>query len=271
VQRGKPRVNLDFSEVEIQRYSRQILLAEIGGVGQARLRQARVLIVGAGGIGAPLLLYLAGAGIGTLGIVDNDVVELSNLHRQIAHATSRLGEPKTESAAAGAMALNPLVRVVQHRMRLDAANVMQVLDGYDIVCDGTDNAATRYLLADACHLAGKTLVSAAALRFEGQLAIFQPGTACYRCLYPQAAPAGLSPGCADAGVLGAVTGVIGTLAATEVIKLALQTGDTLAGRLLLFDALDCRFRTIALQRDPACALCGESPSIHDLRLHANGA
>jgi adenylyltransferase/sulfurtransferase len=226
-----------------------------------------VLIVGAGGIGSPLLLYLAGAGIGTLGIVDDDSVELSNLHRQVAHATARLGQPKTASSAAAAAALNPLVRLNQHQMRLTAANITPLLAQYDTICDGTDTAATRYLLADACHLAGKTLVSAAAIRFEGQLAVFRPGTPCYRCLYPQPAPADLAPSCAEAGVLGTVTGVIGALAATEVIKLALQLGETLAGKLLLWDALEVRFRTIALQRDPACALCGDTPSIHDLRGH----
>jgi adenylyltransferase/sulfurtransferase len=260
-------LNFDFSENEIHRYSRQILLAEIGGIGQARLREARVLIVGAGGIGSPLLLYLAGAGIGTLGITDDDSVELSNLHRQIAHSTARIGQPKATSAATAAAALNPLVRVNQHALRLTAANVTNLLAEYDIVCDGTDNAATRYLLADSCHLVGKTLVSAAAIRFEGQLATFSPGTPCYRCLYPHPAPADLAPSCAEAGVLGTVTGVIGALAATEVIKQVLQLGDTMAGKLLLWDALGARFHTIELQRDPACALCGDTPSIRDLSGH----
>ena len=260
-------LNLDFSENEIQRYSRQILLDEVGGVGQAKLRAARVLIVGAGGIGSPVLLYLAGAGIGTLGIADDDSVELSNLHRQIAHATNRLGQPKTTSAATAAAALNPLVRINQHQLRLTAANVSKLLAEYDIICDGTDNAATRYLLADACYLAGKTLVSAAAIRFEGQLATFSPGTPCYRCLYPRPAPADLAPSCAQAGVLGAITGVIGALAATEVIKQVLQLGDTTAGMLLLWDALGARFHTVKLTRDPACTLCGDTPSIRDLSGH----
>ena len=260
-------LNLDFSENEIQRYSRQILLDEVGGVGQAKLRAARVLIVGAGGIGSPVLLYLAGAGIGTLGIADDDSVELSNLHRQIAHATNRLGQPKTTSAATAAAALNPLVRVNQHQLRLTAANASKLLAEYDIICDGTDNAATRYLLADACYLAGKTLVSAAAIRFEAQLATFRPGTPCYRCLYPHPAPADLAPSCAQAGVLGAITGVIGALAATEVIKQVLQLGDTTAGKLLLWDALGARFHTVKLTRDPACTLCGDTPSIRDLSGH----
>jgi adenylyltransferase/sulfurtransferase len=260
-------MDLDFSEDDIERYSRHILLAEVGGTGQAKLRAARVLIVGAGGLGAPLLLYLAAAGVGTIGIVDHDTVALSNLQRQIAHSTDRVGQPKAASAAAAAAAINPGITLRPHADRLTAANAMALLADYDIVGDGTDNFATRYLLADACHLAGKTLVSAAVLRFEGQLGVFRPGAPCYRCLYPEAPPAGLVPACGEAGVLGAVTGVMGTLQATEVLKEILGIGATLAGRLLLWDALATQFRVITLRRDPHCALCGDAPAIHDLSGH----
>ena len=260
-------MDLDFSEDDIERYSRHILLAEVGGIGQAKLRAARVVVVGAGGLGAPLLLYLAAAGVGTLGIVDHDTVALSNLQRQIAHSTDRVGQPKAASAALAAAAINPGVTLQTHEERLTAANAMALLANYDIVCDGTDNFAARYLLADACHLAGKTLISAAVLRFEGQLATFRPGAPCYRCLYPEAPPAGLVPACGEAGVLGAVTGVMGTLQATEVLKEIIGMGESLAGRLLLWDALATQFRVIALRRDPHCALCGDAPSIHDLSAH----
>lgn len=263
--------DLDFTEDEIHRYSRQILLAEIGGTGQAALRATRVLVVGAGGIGSPLILYLAAVGIGAIGIVDGDSVELSNLQRQIAHRTGGIGQAKAVSAAHAAAALNPLVRLVPHTLRLHAGNVMDLLADYDIICDGSDNAATRYLLADACHLARKTLVSAAALRFEGQLATFRPGTPCYRCLYPEPAPADLAPSCAEAGILGAVTGVMGTLQATEVVKEVLQIGETMAGKLLLWDALGSRFHTVTLAHDSACPLCGTAPSIRDLSAHRTTA
>ena len=256
-----------FSEDEIHRYSRHILLSELGGSGQAALRAARVLVVGAGGLGCPLILYLAAAGVGTLGVVDDDLVELSNLQRQIAHRTADVGQLKAESVKRAAAALNPLVQLQAHCVRLTPGNVMNLLDGYDIICDGTDNFATRYLLADACHLAGKILVSAAVLRFEGQLASFAPGSPCYRCVYPEAPPADLAPSCAEAGVLGAVTGVMGTLQALEVIKQILNLGDSMTGRLLLWDALSMRTHIMALKRDPLCALCGNVPSINDLSRH----
>ena len=253
----------DFTEDEIARYARHILLEEIGGTGQARLRSARVLIAGAGGLGSPLALYLAAAGIGTIGIADDDTVELSNLQRQIAHATVRLGQPKASSAAAAASALNPLVHIIQHNLRITAANAPALLAGYDIVCDGTDNFAARYALADAAWRAGRTLISAAVLHFEGQLATFRPGRGatgtpnpCYRCLYAAPPPAGLVPSCAQAGVLGPVTGVMGTLQATEVLKEVLGIGESLAGRLLTWDALAARFRLIALPADPSCLFCG---------------
>ncbi|MBU6498707.1 MAG: molybdopterin-synthase adenylyltransferase MoeB [Rhodospirillales bacterium] len=268
-------MDLDFTDQDIDRYSRHILLAEVGGVGQARLRAARVLVVGAGGLGSPLLLYLAAAGVGTIGLVDDDVVDLSNLQRQIAHGVADLGRAKVESAAAAAHAINPGVRIEAHRMRLDAGNALDLVGRYDIVCDGTDNFAARFLVADACVLARRTLVSAAVLRFEGQLSVFKPhageGCPCYRCLYPEPPPAGLVPSCGEAGVLGAVTGVMGTLQATEVLKEILGIGESLAGRLLLWDALGARMRTIRLKRDPACRACGPGAVLRDLSAHAGQA
>jgi adenylyltransferase/sulfurtransferase len=252
-------MDLDFSEAEIQRYARHILLREVGGTGQAKLKAASVLIVGAGGLGSPLALYLAAAGIGRIGIVDPDVLELSNLQRQIAHGTEQIGQLKVHSAAAAMRRINPLVNVEGYAQRLDAANVQSLIAGYDVICDGTDNFETRFLLADACVAARRTLVSAAVLRFEGQLATFKPhvgGGPCYRCLYPEPPPAGLVPSCSEAGVLGAVTGVMGTLQATEVCKEILGLGESLSGWLLIWDALAAEFRKIRLRRDPACRVCG---------------
>jgi adenylyltransferase/sulfurtransferase len=264
-------MNLDFSDAEIDRYSRHILLAEVGGIGQAKLRAARVLVVGAGGLGSPLILYLAAAGVGTIGIVDGDDVDLSNLQRQIAHTTERLGAGKAVSAAAAAAAINPGVRLETFAHRLTPANALDLIGGYDIVCDGTDNFATRFLVADACVLARKTLVSAAVLRFEGQLSTFKPHAGpecpCYRCLYPEPPPDGLVPTCSEAGVLGAVTGVMGTLQATEVLKEILGIGEGMAGRLLAWDALSAKFRTIRLNPDPACRACGPDATLRDLSGH----
>jgi adenylyltransferase/sulfurtransferase len=252
-------MDMDFSEDEIHRYSRHILLGEVGGIGQARLRAASVLIVGAGGLGSPLALYLAAAGVGRIGIVDDDVVELSNLQRQIAHGMADLGTGKAESAAAAARAINPEVRIETHVTRLSAENAKALIGDYDIVCDGSDNFATRFLVADTAVRMHRTLISAAVLRFEGQLSTFKPhvGGPCYRCLYPEAPPDGLVPSCSEAGVLGAVTGVMGTLQATEVLKEILEIGTGLSGRLLIWDAMDMRFRTINIPRDPACRTCGD--------------
>ncbi|OYY03499.1 MAG: adenylyltransferase, partial [Acidocella sp. 35-58-6] len=223
-------MDFDFSDAEVNRYARHILLREVGGTGQAKLKAAKVLIVGAGGLGSPLAMYLAAAGVGTIGIVDADTLELSNLQRQIAHTTARVGALKVESAAQAMNEINPLVNVQTYAMRLDAANVRGLIDAYDIVCDGTDNFETRFLLADACVAAKRTLVSAAVLRFEGQLSTFKPHAdadgPCYRCLYPEPPPPGLVPSCSEAGVLGAVTGVMGTLQATEVLKEIMGIGDT---------------------------------------------
>jgi adenylyltransferase/sulfurtransferase len=262
-------MDLDFTEDDIQRYSRHILLREVGGIGQARLKAARVLVVGAGGLGSPLMLYLAAAGIGTIGVVDDDVVDLSNLQRQVAHTTDRIGMRKVVSAAQAATAINPCLAVEAHPMRLNSANALDLVSQYDIVCDGTDNFATRFLVADACALARRTLVSAAVLRFEGQLSVFKPhlGGPCYRCLYAEPPPPGTVPSCSEAGVLGAVTGVMGTLQATVVLKEILGIGDSLSGRLLVWDALETRFRTIKLRPDPACALCGPRATITDLSAH----
>ena len=260
-------MNLDFSDDEVDRYSRNILLAEVGGTGQARLRAARVLVVGAGGLGSPVLLYLAAAGVGTLGIVDDDTVAVSNLQRQIAHTTAQVGVAKVASATATLMALNPHTRVEPHAVRLVAANAMDLVRDYDLVCDGSDTFQTRFLLADACHLAGRTLVSGAVLRFDGQMSTFRPGGPCYRCLYPAPPPPGMVPSCGEAGILGTVTGVIGTLMATEIVKEIMQIGTGMAGRVLIWDALAARMRTVALPRDPACALCGDHATIHDLSLH----
>jgi molybdopterin/thiamine biosynthesis adenylyltransferase len=264
-------MDLDFSEDEIHRYSRHILLAEVGGIGQAKLKAARVLVVGAGGLGSPLALYLAAAGIGAIGIVDDDRVEISNLQRQIAHTTDRIGMAKADSAALAAKAINPGVQVETHDTRLTAANALDLIARYDLVCDGTDNFASRFLVADACVLAKRTLVSAAVLRFEGQLSVFKPheGGPCYRCLYPEAPPPGMVPSCSEAGVLGAVTGVMGTLQATEVLKEVLGIGDTLSGRLLVWDALATKFRTVKLRPDPGCALCGPEATIKDLSAHTD--
>jgi adenylyltransferase/sulfurtransferase len=264
-------MDLDFTEDEIRRYSRHILLAEVGGIGQAKLKAARVLVIGAGGLGSPLVLYLAAAGIGTLGIVDDDQVELSNLQRQVAHTTARIGTPKVASAARAAHDINPEVRIEPHPTRLTAGNARALIRGYDIICDGTDNFGTRFLVSDACVLEQRTLVSAAVLRFEGQLSVFKPHTGgpCYRCLYPEPPPPGVVPTCSEAGVLGAVTGVMGTLQATEVLKEILGIGDTLSGRLLVWDALATRFRTVKLRPDPHCAACSAEATIKDLSAHSH--
>ena len=261
----------DFSDAEVHRYARHILLDEIGGTGQAKLLASRVLVVGAGGLGSPLLLYLAAAGIGTIGIIDDDTVDLSNLQRQIVHASEAVGRPKVESARATLAAINPGVRVVCHQVRLTRANALDIIAGYDVVADGSDNFPTRFLVNDACHFARRPLVSGAVLRFDGQVATFRsharadtPRGPCCRCLFPSPPPAGAVPSCAEAGVLGAFCGVVGSLQATEVIKELLGIGESLAGWLLVCDGLRGTFRRIRVRPDPGCPLCGELPSIHDL-------
>ncbi len=253
---------MSFSETDLERYARHIVLREVGGTGQAKLRDARVLVVGAGGLGSPVILYLAAAGVGTIGIVDFDAVSLSNLQRQIAHRTADIGRLKTDSATDAAHAINPHVTIEPYTTRLDAANALSLISRFDVVADGSDNFATRFLVADACHLAGKTLVSAAVTEFSGQLATFKPeGRPCYRCFIPEAPPAGTTRSCSEAGVLGAAAGVMGTLQALEVLKEITGAGQSMAGRLLIYEALDTRFRTVTLKPDPACPLCGATPSI----------
>lgn len=261
-----------LTEAQIQRYARHIVLQEVGGAGQERLLAAKALVVGAGGLGSPLVMYLAAAGVGTIGVVDDDEVSLSNLQRQIAHGTADVGRPKVESAAETMARLNPDVRVAPHRMRLDAANALELVAGYDIVADGSDNFATRFLLNDACFFARRTLVSGAVLRFDGQVATFkahEPGeNPCYRCIFGEAPPADLVPTCASGGVLGALAGVVGTLQATEVLKELLGVGAGLSGRLLIYDGLAAEFRKIRVRRDPDCRLCGARATIRGLAQHA---
>jgi adenylyltransferase/sulfurtransferase len=242
---------------EIQRYARHLILPDVGLEGQRRLKAARVLIVGAGGLGSPVALYLAAAGVGTIGVVDFDVVDVSNLQRQILHGTKDVGRSKLESARARLGDVNPHVRVETHETRLTSANALDIIGGYDIVVDGTDNFATRYLTNDACVLLGKPNVYGSILRFEGQASVFGLADGpCYRCLFPEPPPPGSVPSCAEGGVLGVLPGIVGTIQATETIKLILGIGDTLAGRLLLIDALSMQFRTVTLRKDPACPACG---------------
>ena len=258
---------MDFSEEQIRRYARHIILPEVGGVGQARLLQSKVLLVGAGGLGSPLLLYLAAAGVGTIGLVDDDVVDLTNLQRQVAHGTERIGQAKVDSALLTVRSINPEVRLVPYRQRVTAENVLGLLADYDLVADGSDNLPTRFLLNDACRLAGKTLVSAAVLRFDGQLATFKAPGPCYRCLYGEIPEEDALPSCAQAGVLGAMAGVMGSLQAVEMLKELLGIGESLSGSLLLVDALSSRFHKVRLPKDPACPLCGDKPRIRDLSGH----
>ena len=266
---------MDFSDDQIRRYARHILLKEVGGAGQARLLGSRVLVVGAGGLGSPLLLYLAAAGVGTIGVIDDDDVELSNLQRQIAHTTAAVGTAKVDSAARAVAALNPDVRVIPHRRRLTVDNATALIADYDIVADGSDNFPTRFLVNDACYFGKKTLVSAAILRFDAQVATFKahlPGEAnpCYRCLYREPPPPGEVPTCSEAGVMGALCGMVGSLQATEVIKEILGIGESLSGRLIVYDGLAATFRKVRVKRDPGCPLCGDHPSLRDLSSHAGG-
>ena len=260
---------------EIERYKRHLVLKEVGGEGQQRLKASRVLVVGAGGLGSPLLLYLAAAGVGTVGVVDDDRVSLDNLQRQVVHDTARVGALKTESAAEAVARVNPLVKVVQHAERLEADNALEIISGYDVVADGSDNFATRYLVNDACYFARKPLVFAALGPFDGYLSTFRAFETgadgnpkpCYRCIFPEAPPEGTVANCAEVGVLGAVAGVLGTLQAVEVLKELTGAGDSLAGRLLIYDAKATRFQTVEIAWDPNNPLTGESPIITDLSVH----
>ncbi|HWR97354.1 MAG TPA: molybdopterin-synthase adenylyltransferase MoeB, partial [Candidatus Methanoperedens sp.] len=255
-------VIVDLRDDQIERYSRHLLLPEVGWEGQERLRRAKVVLVGAGGLGSPVGFYLAAAGVGTLGVVDADRVELSNLQRQIAHTTGRIGTPKVESAQAAWQALNPDVTVVPHAERLRAANARAILGGYDLVVECSDNFPTRFLVNDTCVQLRTPLVSGAVYRFEGQVLVVRPGAGpCYRCLFAAPPPAGMVPTCLETGILGVVPGVIGALQATEVVKLILGIGEPLAGRLLLWNALEASFTTVRVPRNPGCPVCGEHPTI----------
>lgn len=248
----------------VERYSRHLIMPQVGSVGQREIIAARVLVVGAGGLGSPVALYLALAGIGTIGLIDFDVVDRSNLQRQILHQTPDLGRPKVESAKETLLAHNPNVDVVLHEAPLTSDNAFEVLGGYDIVVNGADNFATRYLVNDACYLLGKKLVDGSILMFDGQATTYLPGQGCYRCLYPAPPPPGMVPSCAEAGVLGAMCATIGSIQATEVLKLVLGEGRPLVNRLLLYDALSLEFRTVRIRRDPDCPLCGDHPTITEL-------
>ncbi|MBI5282971.1 MAG: molybdopterin-synthase adenylyltransferase MoeB [Candidatus Solibacter usitatus] len=256
---------MSLTPEELQRYSRHTLLPEVGVAGQERLKQARVLLVGTGGLGSPLALYLAAAGVGTLGLVDYDTVDASNLQRQVIHGTSDIGRKKLDSAADAIAEINPNVTVVRHEVALNSANALDIVRDYGVVADGTDNFPTRYLVNDACVLLGKPNAYGSIFRFEGQASVFahQDGP-CYRCLYPEPPPPGLVPSCAEGGVLGILPGVVGLIQATEVVKLILGIGETLKGRLLLYDALNMRFRELKLRRNPECPVCGDNPTVTKL-------
>ena len=249
---------------QVNRYSRHIIMGDVGSKGQRNLLQAKALIVGAGGLGSPSAIYLALAGVGTIGIVDFDVVEISNLQRQILHHTSDIGRPKLESAKDNINSYNPDTNVVLHEVRLESDNAREIISQYDLVINGADNFATRYLVNDACYLEGKPLVDGSILIFDGQATLFLPGQGCYRCLFPEPPPPGLVPNCAEAGVLGALTGLVGSIQATEALKHFLGIGESLVSRLLLIDALSMSFREVWLKRNPSCPLCGDNPTVTEL-------
>src|SRR5579872_1157718 len=257
---------MDLDNEQIRRYSRHLILPEVGMAGQKKICSTSVLCIGAGGLGSPIAMYLAAAGIGKIGIVDFDVVDFSNLQRQIIHSTADVGRPKAESARDSIKSINPTCNVVIHNTRLSSENAMEIIAQYDIVVDGTDNFPTRYLTNDACVLLKKPNVYGSIFRFEGQASVFAPhlGGPCYRCLYPEPPPPGMVPSCAEGGVLGVLPGIIGCIQTTEILKLALGTGKTLVGRLLLFEALDMKFRELKLRRDPQCPVCGENPAVKEL-------
>ena len=248
---------MDLSREELLRYSRHLILPDVALAGQKRLKAARILLIGAGGLGSPAALYLAAAGVGTLGLVDFDVVDVTNLQRQVLHGTSAVGRPKLESAGSRIQDINPHVHVEPYETRLTSENALEIMRDYDVIVDGTDNFATRYLTNDACVILGKPNVYGSIFRFEGQASVFAlPNGPCYRCLFPDPPPPGMVPSCAEGGVLGVLPGLVGTIQATEALKLVLGVGETLSGRLLLIDALTMRFRTVRVQRDPTCPACG---------------
>jgi adenylyltransferase/sulfurtransferase len=249
---------------QVKRYSRHIIMGDVGSGGQRKLMGAKALIIGAGGLGSPAAVYLSLAGVGTVGLVDFDVVELSNLQRQILHHTTDVGRPKLQSARDNLHAYNPDVNVVLHEVRLESDNAMDIISQYDLVVNGADNFATRYLVNDACYLLNKPLVDGSILIFDGQATVFLPGQGCYRCLFPSPPPPGMVPNCAEAGVLGALTGLVGSVQATEALKYFLGIGESLSSRLLLIDALSMNFREVKLKRNPQCPLCGDNPTITEL-------
>ena len=254
-----------FSAEQLNRYSRHFLLPEVGEEGQAKLLEAKVLCLGAGGLGSPAAFYLAAAGVGTIGMVDNDVVDMSNLQRQILHTNERVGMLKTESAKMTLIALNPDVNVIEHRVRVDSGNIMGLIDDYDIIVDGCDNFPTRYLVNDACVMAGKTNVHGSIFQFEGQATVFKPGEGpCYRCLFPEPPPPELAPSCQEAGVLGVLPGLVGCIQALETMKLILGAGDPLIGRLAHIETLGMNVRLLKLRRDKKCPVCGDNPTIKEL-------
>ena len=249
---------------QVRRYSRHIIMPQIGSRGQRKLMDARVLVVGAGGLGGPVALYLALAGVGTIGLVDFDTVDLSNLQRQVLHDSETVGMSKVASAMRTLARYNPEVAVVPHEFPINSENAMDLVARYDVVVNGADNFATRYLVNDAAYLGGKPVVDGSILIFDGQVTVYEPGRGCYRCLFPEPPPPGMVPNCAEAGVLGALTGMVGSIQATEVVKLVLGIGETLTGRLLLVDALTMEFRVVRTRRNPHCPLCGDRPTVTEL-------
>lgn len=255
---------MNFTEEQITRYSRHILLPEVGGKGQEKISQGKVLVIGTGGLGSPVAFYLAAAGVGTLGIIDDDVVDLSNLQRQILHSTKDIGRPKVESAQEKLQALNPNCNVITYKERLMAHNVIDLIKDYDVVVDGTDNFSTRFVTNDACVLANKPFVHGGILRFNGQALTVVPGEGpCFRCIFKEPPPEGAVPTCSQAGVLGVLAGTIGLIQATEVLKYLLGKGDLLVGRLLTYDALEMKFREVQVKKNPKCPVCGEHPTIKE--------
>ncbi len=257
--------SFNFSEEQVERYSRHIILPKVGGKGQRKLLDSKVLVVGAGGLGSPAAYYLTAAGIGTLGIVDDDTVSLSNLNRQILHRTQDVGTSKTKSAAQTLQELNPDVHIIQHNLRIRAENILELITDYDVVVDGTDNFPSRFLINDACVMAKKPLIHAGVFRFEGQaMTIIPDAGPCYRCVFPEPPPPGLVPSCQEAGILGCIAGVLGTIQATETVKVLLGIGEPLIGRLFIFDALELCARTVTIPRNKDCAICSDHPAITQL-------
>ncbi|MGE5581731.1 MAG: HesA/MoeB/ThiF family protein [Bacillota bacterium] len=255
---------MNLTEAQIERYSRHIILREVGGAGQQKIMQSKVLIVGAGGLGAPAALYLAAAGVGTIGIVDGDNVDLSNLQRQIIHFTPDVNKPKVESARQKMEALNPDVKVITYHTRVYSKNIGAIIKDYDFIIDGTDNFPTKFLLNDACVLAGKAFSHGGILRFEGQTMTYVPGHTCYRCIFPEPPPKGAVPTCSQAGILGAIAGMLGTVQAAEALKFIIGKGKLLTDRLLTFNALNMEYRIFNIKKDPKCAICSENPSLTEL-------